>query len=250
MGKSPRLLLGDEERLQTVSQYMIHEAQDGDLLLWEPTSLWGHAIAWWTGGPFSHISVALRLDGWWFSSGLEEKSGRGVNAPLCGEVGRWPRKISVYRVNELNERTRLAFRKCCLESLTASYAWPYIWVLAFSSNCFTLGIGKLLAWINGPCYRRLMDSVERARKENTGAICSSHVHKALSLSLGRRVIVKHDSAEVTPNQFGISGETAYVCTLVPDYRVKTRVVRPGSTVLGVLLFLLCLLLGWQVWRLF
>ena len=72
------------------------EIQDGDILLWRPTSLLGRLIARGTGSVYSHASMAAGLcDG---LANLEMLQWRGgCVSNLAKQVQRWPGSCDVFR---------------------------------------------------------------------------------------------------------------------------------------------------------
>lgn len=210
--KATRTLFEEPVKEIELADYLA-DAVDCDLLLWEPTSWYGYLIAAGTSGQVSHITAVVREGGVAWSQGLEEKSGRGVAAPLIGEVMRWPGKISVFRVPRLTPEDREGVKVCLSQNLKASYGWPAIRAIVLGQLFFF----RFLVWLPGfsAWYRGLFDRMENARQKTPLAICSSYIHRSFCDGCRRPVFVKKPSLSVTPNDIGRSSETVYVGTLVP-----------------------------------
>ncbi len=205
--KRTRELFGEPVKPLTFAEYEA-QAQDCDLLLWEPTTLYGRVIAYGTGGPISHISTVLRCNGILWSAGLEEKSGRGVKVPLKAEIHRWPGKISVFRVNGLADESRSRIVAALLENLEASYCWGAIRISAL----WQLGLFRMSMIF--PHWRDWYERKVAKYDEQNQAVCSQYIHRSFSKGAGHRMFVKKTSSLVSPNDIGQSADTEYLGTLV------------------------------------
>ncbi len=176
------------------------DARDCDILLWEPTSWYGHVIAVGTDGPFSHVSSAL----WWsarlMSVGYEEGKD-GVVEPLRSVVRRFPNKLSIFRVKGPFDREAVKDRM--IRDLGGKYQWCNIRLIALMNFPF-------IRWIKAtPAIRR---RIAEASHKTAGGICSQFI--ARSFSEDEVSFVRKHYSVTTPNDLGNSPKVDYLGTLV------------------------------------
>ena len=173
-------------------------AKDCDLLLWRPTSWYGHVIARATNGPYSHISGVLDWSGSLWQVGYEEGKG-GYGSPLAVAAQRWPGRMDVFRVSVNYDVALVA------ERMKARLGWEYKW-----------GYIRMLALLNAPFFRWLdwsANIMRRAERSTAGGICSSHI----ATSFCEDEVFFQDgviASEITPNDIYHSPITDYIGTLV------------------------------------
>jgi hypothetical protein len=136
--------------------------QNGDLLLWRPTSLGGRLIARFTRARYSHVAMA----GWWGTGKmavlmqlefLQWHGGRAVT--LSSQVRRWPGRCDVYRVPGLR-------RGDAVRAFARRTGMPYGW-----GDFFRIALVRLCPWLR-------VESPERPMSELTPLVCSGAVGDA------------------------------------------------------------------------
>jgi hypothetical protein len=100
--------------------------RDGDLLLWQPTNLFGRRIAARTHGPYSHVGSAS-----WCGDVLEShdmlqwRGGQTTN--LSCFVRQYPGKIHVWRARNLRTREAHNFSQRQRRRAGEQYGWRDLW---------------------------------------------------------------------------------------------------------------------------
>lgn len=184
------------------------------------------------------------------SVGLEEKSGRGVVIPLSAEVKRWPCKIHVFRPNGLMAVDRQRIKTEMIGSLGASYGWAFIVVLGFRASAVTHLLAKVLYNLPvGHCLTQMaLNWSESTSENNTGAICSSFIHRSFLLGSGKCWFSKHDSFVVTPNEISDSVDlTEFVVLTRTDGKTTSKTTRwhsARSSISPVLAVVACVAWAW------
>ena len=185
--------------------YRNHLAQDGDLLLWKPTTLFSRLIAVLTDGPFGHVSTAWKWtvngDYVWMQCGFEAGRHGAVVEPLELAVAKYPGMISVFRADVAFDHD--AVKLATLRGLTGNYEWDNIILFAMRF----IPVVRLL-W-RSRFFRRLVKS---EASDKTGSICSRFV--AQSFADDEVHFVQKHHSEVTPNDIALSSITRYVVTLI------------------------------------
>ena len=252
MGKPPpRRLFGEPEILQPVSAYIREHARNAHVLLWKRRGVYGWAIALHTGGgnwdhDRAHLTMVIRKGDRVYSVGNEEQAGRGALIGLRGEVARNPGVIAVFELVGVAPEQADAIAEELETLCDASYCWSGIVLLAFSQNAVMSGLGWLLSTVPG--FRLLASWLQgaaaRSDEENLANFCSMVGDKAICAVMGPHYIQKKSSREITPNDFGRSLNTKYLCTLIPDAPPPKKRKRVLRVLWGVVLLAVC----WGVWR--
>ncbi|MFN8857359.1 MAG: hypothetical protein ACK50P_17475 [Planctomycetaceae bacterium] len=200
--RQPELILGVVRRWLPYAEYRA-QALDGDVALWEPTSLYGHLIATATDGAFSHSSGLVWLHDRLWSAGYEEHC-NGHLSPLSAEVRRHSGRISVFRtVPPLDDHKRKHVARHLIGDLTGDYAWRNIRLLTLGQ---LVGL-RWLTWMQ-PYRRWLREQSLRA----DATICSQHIARSFLRGAGVHFVHKFDAA-VSPNDLARSPLLTYLGTL-------------------------------------
>ena len=182
------------------------DIQNGDLLLWEPTNLFGRIVSRLSGGKYSHVaSVSWSGDVLECHEMLQWQGGQTTN--LSVQVRNYPGKVHVYRIGNLKEP--YAFSQRQRRRAGEKYGW---WNL----KCATTG--RLLGYSRLP---RLLDvSVsydQRRRKElyitplTQPAFCSQAVVSDLRAA-GRDAFPTKAAWEIDPNMLATIAEYQFTLT--------------------------------------
>ena len=116
--------------LSPVPQTVFESLKTGDLLFFSGSRLWSRLIRWRTRSMWSHVGVAVWIDGALFV--LEALEGDGVRlAPISVWLG-WRGRIGLGRVAYGSTQQRLAAKSSGLAQLTSRYASPRQFVRSFS----------------------------------------------------------------------------------------------------------------------
>ena len=187
------------------------DAQDGDVLLWEPRDEIGRLIAAETNGPFCHASAVVYVHDRPFQSAYAERL-NGFLSPLSAEVRRHSGMINVYRVPQLPAGARQGIRHHLLEDLGGDYEWANI--LQFAAEATWLGRWlERLPWLR-PGVQRRRESLARSR---TSSICSQHVARAYGRGAKLELCPARSYSRTSPNDLYRSARLKYHGTLVwPD----------------------------------
>lgn len=252
MRKPPtRRLFGEPEILLPVSTYIRAHARNAHVLLWKRRGVYGWAIALHTGGgnwdhDRAHLTMIIRKGDRVYSVGNEEQAGRGALIGLRGEVARNPGVIAVFELVGVTPEQADAIAEELETLCDASYCWSGIVLLAFSQNAVMSGLGWLLSTVPGfrLLARWLQGAAARSDEENLANFCSMVGDKAICAVMGPHYIQKKPSREITPNDFGRSLNTKYLCTLIPDNPPPKKRRRMASVLWCVVLLAVC----WGVWR--
>lgn len=193
--------LGIDEVQLPYDEYR-QQARNADVLLWRPTSLWGHVIAAGTQGPWCHAAGVVWHRNRLCSVQYREGVG-GYAVPTSTEINQWPGRADVFRVARLDEVQRDDIADTMFGTLGGPYGWGRIGAIALHSVL-------ILRWLhNTP---RVGDWLHRQASRTTANICSSHVDNSY-----RRhgvLFTRRPSGLVTPNDLGRSAVLDYVGTLV------------------------------------
>jgi len=185
-----------------------------DILLHNPTTYFGRAIARHTGGNygfnFSHVEAVLH----WknvsriMSCGYQEGEG-GRAIPLEKVVQQRSGLVHVFRVSGPHWPTEGNPRQCISEHLAGDlgekYGWKSIWLQLAS----LLPLTRFL--MSGGLFQKL---AQKASKSAGYGICSQHIARSFE-KCGLRLIDK-PTALVTPNDIAQSALTTYIATLVKE----------------------------------
>ncbi len=171
------------------------EIQDGDILLWRPTSLLGRLIARGTGSVYSHASMAAGLcDG---LANLEMLQWRGgCVSNLAKQVQRWPGSCDVFRPRPSYDARHAVDQMFRL--VQQDYGWAdFVFILGYRYLRLPL-----------PCRRDTYDP-EQPR------VCSAAVAWAIRTGAGLRVDERACDAEIVPGDLANPEFSNYVLTLIP-----------------------------------
>jgi hypothetical protein len=182
--------------------------RNGDLLLWEPTNLFGRLISRKTHGPYSHVGSAS-----WAGDVLESHDmlqwNGGMTRNLSTLVRKFPGKAHVYRVPHLNRQH--FFSQLQRRRAGEDYGWnDLFWATIFNDFGFV-----------SPSKRRLKD-VDRDKESEAWtdlyhvpvtqpAFCSQGVASDLR-NAGVRVYPELAAWEISPNMLAAISE--YRFTLI------------------------------------
>lgn len=208
----------------------VRQAEDADLLLWTPRSIYGRMIARYTGGPFCHITAMVKWGDRPMSVGYDEKRG-GVAEPLEAATLRSPGDIHVYRHRYISPEDRTNIAQTMLDTIGWAYEWGNIRLLVLTYLPFI----RVLAWTW--LWRWFAAAVVASSKVTREGICSQHVARSYE-KFGWKFINK-PSAVVNPNDIGMSSVLIYIGTLYPcdetlakakeKEQENSQVIPPGST---------------------
>lgn len=195
--------LGITERQLPYAEYR-EQAQNADILLWRPTSVWGHIIASGTRGPWCHAAATK-----WARNGtdrllsIQYREGIGGYAiPTRDEVRQHPGRCDVFRV-EMDAATRESVTDTLMDSLGGDYNWASIWLIA-------MGYLPVLRWLHN--VPGVETWVERKLSSSAALICSAYVERGFRLH--DMPFIRREGGLVSPNDIGRSTLPEYVGTLV------------------------------------
>ncbi|MHB1950093.1 MAG: hypothetical protein ACYCQK_01310 [Acidiferrobacteraceae bacterium] len=193
-----------------------HHANEADALLWEAREIIGDGIAWGTGGDFSHISMAVRINGRLWSAAYREHM-NGYVTPLAGEVRRNPGMIAVFRPNLLSRSECGEIARFMLNTLDGDYSWSDIsldaeTIFAQKLPWLTKAIGLvpgLGAWYRNRVLQHHREA-ERLSQLRTSADCSQAYVRALRLGARKIILTNKLDAEATPNDIAAAPDMIYL----------------------------------------
>ena len=184
--------LGIDERQLPYEQYREQEARGADILLWRPTSMWGHVIAAGTQGPWCHAAGVYWHKGRLCSAQYHEKIG-GYSVPTSTEIKKYPGRCDVFRVTSLSEVDCDDIGDTLFNTLGGPYGWGKIATIALHSML-------IVRWLHNT--ERVGGWLQRQAMKTSAMICSSHVDNAFRHH--GHLFVKKPNGMVAPNDIGRS----------------------------------------------
>lgn len=217
------ILPGVPRRTISYNEYR-HDANDADILLFEPSGCWmerfgGALIAHATDGPFDHAAAVKWIVGDNHEVGIDDRPWVSEYTipvphlvPLSAKVRQYSGKVSVFRYRGLDPKDEEPRSEKIgaelMKTLGGQYRYGNLGLIALTR----LALIRWLFWFV-PALRRWRDRwIARESRKRTYGICSQHVSRAYKFGAGIE-LVRKPLAEISPNDIARCPQLEYLFTL-------------------------------------